>query len=39
MALRDDEDECRSGWLTVERDFSARLTKPEQLKYGWFIDP
>jgi len=26
--------DCRSGWLMVESDFSASLTKPEQLKYG-----
>ena len=37
MALPDDEgllSECRSGWLTVEGDFSARLTRQEQLKHG-----
>lgn len=26
--------ECKSGWLAVESDFSARLEKPELLKYG-----
>ena len=26
--------DCRSGWLMVESDFFASLTKPEQLKYG-----
>ena len=26
--------ECRAGWLAVESDFQARLTKPELLKYG-----
>lgn len=27
-------EECRFGWLSVESDFSARLDKPELLKYG-----
>ena len=26
--------ECRAGWLSVEKDFKARLLKPELLKYG-----
>ncbi len=37
MALQEGEEllyECKSGWLTVEEDFSARLSKPEQLQYG-----
>ena len=28
--------ECKLGWLSVESDFSARLVKPEVLKYGEF---
>lgn len=27
-------EECRVGWISVESDFKARLTKPESLKYG-----
>ena len=26
--------DCRSGWLAVERDFSAPLTRQEQLTFG-----
>lgn len=34
-------DDCRSGWMVVERDFSASLAKPEQLRYGrvFTVDP
>ena len=27
-------EECKIGWLSVEKDFKARLLKPELLKHG-----
>ena len=30
-------EECKIGWLTVEKDFRNRLLRPEQLKHGEFF--